>query len=119
MTITFSHQDKILTINQLDYCTPDLHPNANTTVPLINDSTSTAQYIGACLFKDPSLMGIFPLSAPDLPIVAHVNMISFGGSYDPRRVPSPLASSLLVPQDPIPLPSSSLGEPPATCNHKI
>lgn len=64
-------------------------------------------------------MGVFPLSAPDRLIVDLVNMISFGGSYDPRRVPSILSSSLPVPQDPIPLPSSSPGEPLATSNHKI
>jgi hypothetical protein len=88
------HQGKIVTINQLDYCTSDLCPHANTTVPLISNSTFAAQSIGAGLFKDSCLMGVFPLSASDIPKIAPINMISFGGSYDPRRV---LSSSLTVP----------------------
>ena len=34
-------------------------------------------------------------------------------------MPSPIASSLPISQDPIPLPSSSPSEPLATSNHKI
>ena len=64
-------------------------------------------------------MEVFPLPAPDLPTVAPINMISFGGSYDPRRVPSPLSYSLPVPQDPTLVPFSSPSEPLATSNHKI
>ena len=35
--LRFPHQVKIVTINQLDYCTPDLHPNTNYTMPLISE----------------------------------------------------------------------------------
>ena len=57
-----------------------------------------------------------------LPMVSMVNTISTLsqqslGSSDPWVVLSPIASSLLVSQDPIPLPSSSLGEHIPTSNH--
>ena len=77
--LSFPHRGKIVTINQLDYCTFDLCPNVNNIVPLISESTSTSQSIGASMFKDPCLMGVFPLSAPDIPKVAPINMISFVG----------------------------------------
>ena len=113
------HQGKIVTINLLNYCTLDLRPNANATMPLINEFTFSTQSIGAGMFKDPCLMGVFPLSAPDIPIVAPINMISSIGSYDHRIVPSRIASSLPLSQDHIPLPSSSPSEHLVTNNHKI
>jgi hypothetical protein len=88
--LSFPHQGKIITINQLDFYTPDLRPQANSSVPLISDSISTAQSIGTGLFKDPCLMGVFPLSTPDIPKIAPVNMIFFVGSYDPWVLPCPL-----------------------------
>ena len=59
-----------------------------------------------------------------LPMVATVNTVltlsrQSLGSSDPRVVLSPIASSLPVSQDPIPLPSSSLGEHLSTSNHKF
>ena len=95
---------------------PNLCLNVNTNVPLISESASDAQSIGAGMFKDPCLMGVFPLSTSKIPKLAPINMISSYGSYDPYIVPSPIASSLPVSQD---LPSSSLGEHIATSNHKI
>jgi hypothetical protein len=94
--LSFPHQGKIITVNQLDFCMPNLRTQANSSMPLINDSISTTQSIGTGLFKHPCLMGVFPLPAPDLFIVAPVYMISLGGADDPRRVPSPLASSFLL-----------------------
>ena len=117
--LSYPHQGKIITVNQLDFCTPDLRPQANSSGPLISDSLSTTQSIRTGLFKDPCLIRVFPLPAPGLSTVAPIHMISLGGSDSPWRVHSPLASSLPVPQDPIPLPSSSPSEPPATSNHKI
>jgi len=68
---------------------PDLHPHANTSVPLISDSTSTAQSNRIGLFEDPCLMAFFPLSVPDIPKIVPINMISFVGSYDPWVIPLP------------------------------
>lgn len=87
--LSFPHQGKIITVNQLDFCTPDLRPQANSSVPLISDSLSTAQSIGTCLFKDPCLVGVFPLSALDIPKIAPVHMISSISSYDPWVIPCP------------------------------
>jgi hypothetical protein len=115
----FPHQGKIVTINQLDYCMPDLHPNANSTVPLNTKSASATQSIGKGMFKDLCLMGVFPLPPPDIPNVAPINMISSDGSYDPRITPSPIASSLPLSQYPTPLPSPLPGEHLTTSNHKI
>lgn len=58
-------------------------------MPLISDSTSTAQSIGTGMFKDPCLMGVFPLSAPDIPKISLVNMISSVSSYNPWVMPCP------------------------------
>ena len=68
---------------------PDLHPNATSIVPLITESTSAAQSIGACMFKDPCLMGVFPLSTFDIPKIVPINMISYVCSYDPWVIPLP------------------------------
>ena len=85
----FPYQGKIVTINQLDSCMSDLRPNANSTIPLFSESASTAQSIGEGMFKDPCLIGVFPLSAPDIPKIAPINMISSIGSYDPWVIPLP------------------------------
>ena len=88
-------------------------------VLLINDSISTGQSVGTGLFKDPCLMGVFALPADDLSTVAPIHLISLGGPIAPRRVPSLLSFLFPVPQDPIPLLSSSLGKYLMTSNHKI
>ena len=75
----FPHQGKIVTINQLHYCTPNFCPNANTMVPFISESACVSQSIGVGMFKDPCLMVVFPLSTLDVPNVAPINMISYGG----------------------------------------
>ena len=65
--LRFPRQGKIVTINQIDYCTLDLHPNGNSIIPLITESASVAQSIGEGMFKDPCLMGVFSLSASNIP----------------------------------------------------
>ena len=90
--LSFPHQGKIVTINQLNYCMPDLPSNTNTIVLLISESASISQSIGAGMFTYPCVMGVFPMSAPDIPTIAPINMISYIGSYDPRIFPSFIAS---------------------------
>ena len=58
--ISFPHQGKIVTIDQLDFYTTDLRTNTETTIPLGGDSSSKLEMIGVELFKDLSLMGVFP-----------------------------------------------------------
>lgn len=75
--LSFPHQGKIITINLLDFCMPNLRPRDICSVPLISDSILTAQSIGMTMFKDPCLMRVFPLYAPDIPKIAPVNMNFF------------------------------------------
>jgi hypothetical protein len=92
--IYFPHQGKIVTIDQLDYCTPDLRANPSTNMPFIGESSGGYESIGVGMFKDPFLMGIFPLPAPDTTHITPINMIFSStsgslGSVDPWVVPHP------------------------------
>ena len=88
-TISFPHQGKIAIVDQLDFCTSDLRTNTESTIPLIGDSSSKPEIIGAGLFKDSSLMRIFPSSPSDPPLTVPINMISTHTSFDPLIIPHP------------------------------
>ena len=65
-----------MTIDQLDYCTPDLNNFVANNIPLLGQSNLKYESVGVGLLKDSSLMGIFPLPPPDPPHeVAMLNMI--------------------------------------------
>ena len=87
--VRFPHQGKIVSIDQLDYCSPNVRFDATANVPLVN-SHAAPELIGAGLFKDPCLMGVFPPPVPDA-FVAPINMISSVGTFmgDPWILPSP------------------------------
>ena len=73
--VHFPHQGKIVSIDQLDYCTPNIRFDAVSNVPLVSNSHGVPKLIGAGLFKDPCLMGVF------MPPIHHafvipINMIS-------------------------------------------
>jgi hypothetical protein len=93
--LRFPHQGKIITIDQLVFCTPDLGSNAGSNVPFVGDTTQYFVNIGVGMFKDTSLMGIFPLPPPSPTAhIAPINMISSFtsgslGSFDPWVVPHP------------------------------
>jgi hypothetical protein len=72
--VHFAHQGKIICIDQLDYCIPNVQFDAASNVPLVN-SHAVPELIGARLFKDPCLIWVFPLPVPDA-FVAPINMIS-------------------------------------------
>jgi hypothetical protein len=91
-----THQGKIVTINQLDYYTPDAHTQMNKNIHFLGDSKITYESVGVGLLKYSSLMGNFPTPlAPTTKHIAMVNMIlnmshqSFE-SFDPWIMPSPL-----------------------------
>ena len=69
--VQFPHQDKIITINQLDYCTPETNIHSN--VPFVKNSKVVIQDVGVGMFKDSSLMGTFtippPISTPETTLV--------------------------------------------------
>jgi hypothetical protein len=59
-------------------------------VPLVNNSHAVLELIGAGLFKDPCLMGVFLPPVPDA-FIAAINMISSIGTFvgDPWILPDP------------------------------
>ena len=64
-TLQFPHQDKIVTIDQLDYCIPDIRNHGANNVPFVEDSKLSYESVGVGLLKYSSLMGNFPLSSPN------------------------------------------------------
>ena len=89
--VCFPYQGKIVSIDQLDYCTPNVRFDATSNVSLVN-SHVVLELIGAGLFKDPCLMGVFLPHVPDA-FVAPINMISSVGTSmgDPWILPDPTA----------------------------
>ena len=87
--VHFPHQGKIVSIDQLDYYSPNVRFDAATNVLWVN-SHAVLELIGAGLFKDPCLMGVFPPLFPDA-FVAPINMISSVGTFvgDPWILPNP------------------------------
>jgi hypothetical protein len=63
--VKFPHQGKIITVDQLDFCTPDVRINPNVNVPFIGESSLGCESIRVGLY--PSLMGNFPLPPPEIP----------------------------------------------------
>ena len=66
--LKFPHEGKIIIVDQLSFFTSSSENN----VPYV-DQIPFLDSIGPCLFKDPTLMGIFPLPPPN---TVQVNMIS-------------------------------------------
>jgi hypothetical protein len=108
--VQFPHQGKIVTVDQLDFCTIDAHTPATNNIPFLGDHKIMYESIGVGLLKDSSLMGTFPTPLP--PTTHHistVDMISTVAyqsleSFDPWIVPSPLEFDALgdtVPLSPI------------------
>jgi hypothetical protein len=94
--VQFPHQGKIVTIDQLDYCTPDARTPATNNIPFLGDHKITYESVGVGLLKDSTLMGTFPAPLPPTTQhIATINMISTMAyqsleSSDPWIVPSPL-----------------------------
>ena len=99
--VQFPHQGKIVTVDQLDFCTPDARIPATNNIPFLGYHPVTYESVGVGLLKDSILMGTFPTPLP--PTVHHVatvNMISTMPyqsleSSDPWIVPSPLEFDVL------------------------
>jgi hypothetical protein len=94
--VQFPYQGKIVTIDQLDYCTPDARTPATNNIPFLGDTKITYESVGVGILKDSSLMGTFPTPLP--PTSQHISMINMIStmayqsyeSSDPWVVPSPL-----------------------------
>jgi hypothetical protein len=111
--VQFPHQGKIVTIDQLDYCTPDARTPATNNIPFLGDHKITYESVGVGILKDSSLMGTFPAPLP--PTTQHIstiNMISTMAyqsleSSDPWLVPSPLEFDALGDAMPLSLAEAS------------
>ena len=67
--IRFPHQGKIFTIDQLSFFASSSDGN----IPFVEHTSKSYESLGPGLFKDPALMGVFPLPPPN---VASVNMVT-------------------------------------------
>jgi hypothetical protein len=68
--VQFPHQGKIVTIDQLDFYTPDAHIPATNNIPFLGDHPVTYESIRVGLLKDSNLMGTFPTPLP--PTAHHI-----------------------------------------------
>ena len=59
-TLQFPHQEKIVTIFQLEYYFPDITATMTNNVPMLGKSPPPYQSVGVGILKDSSLMGVFP-----------------------------------------------------------
>ena len=59
--VQYPHQGKIITIDQLELFNPNSQTNADKIVPLSGQSHPQYEHIVLGLFKDSSLLGVFPL----------------------------------------------------------
>jgi hypothetical protein len=95
-SVQFPHKEKIVTIDQLDFCTTDAHAPATNNIPFLGDHKITYESIGVGLLKYSSLMGTFPTPLPPTTHhIATVDMIFTVAyqsleSYDPWIVPCSL-----------------------------
>ena len=76
--LQFPHLENIVTIDQLDICTPDFTTPTTNNIPMLGKSPPPYQSIGVGMLKDSALMGVFPFAPPGME-VATMNMISTTG----------------------------------------
>jgi hypothetical protein len=94
--VQFPHQGKIVSIDQLYYCTPEGRTQMTNNIPFLGDSKITYESVGVGLLKDSFLMGTFPtLLPPTTQYISMFNMISTMAhrsfeSSDPWIILSPL-----------------------------
>ena len=62
--IQFLLDEKVITVDQLSFCTPDYSPLPSGSVPLVGGGTDSYVSIGTGLLKASSRMGCFPLQPP-------------------------------------------------------
>ena len=69
---------KIVTIDQLEFFSPDVTTPTANNIPILGQSPPPYQLIGVGMMKDSSLMVVFPFAPPSMEVVT-VNMISMTG----------------------------------------
>ena len=63
-TLQFPHLGNIVTIDQLDYCMPDVKTPMTDNIPMLGQSPPPYQSIGVGMLKYSTLMGVFPSVPP-------------------------------------------------------
>ena len=63
-TLQFPHLGEIVTIDQLDLCSPDVTIPTTNNIPMLGKSPSPYQLVGVGMLKDSTLMGVFPSTPP-------------------------------------------------------
>ena len=81
-TVKFPHLGRIITIDQIDFCTLDVTTSMANNIPMLGQSPPSYQSIGVGMLKDSSLMGIF-LSTPPSTDTTTVHMIT-SFYYEPK-----------------------------------
>ena len=74
-TVQFLLLGRIVTIDQLYFCTPDVTTSMANNIPMLGQSPPPYQLIGVAMLKDSSLMGIFPSTPPSMDTMT-VHMIA-------------------------------------------
>ena len=75
--LQFPHQGKIVTIDQLDFCSPAVTYTMENDVPLLGKSPPPYHTIGVGILKYSSLIKVFlSISSPPTTQISIVNMIS-------------------------------------------
>jgi len=59
-TVQFPHQEKIVTINQIDFYNPDAPTNTTNSVHLLGHSKPHFEAIAVVLLKDSPIIKVFP-----------------------------------------------------------
>ncbi len=62
--ICFPHNGKIVTVDQLTFHRPE-STSATSTIPMVGNTSDNLESVGARLFKDSSLLGIFSIPPPN------------------------------------------------------
>ena len=81
-TPEFPHLGKIVTIDQLDFCSSDVTTPTVNNIPMLGQSPPPYQSIGVGVMKDSTLMVVFPSTPPSTKVMT-MNMISMT-SYSPK-----------------------------------
>jgi hypothetical protein len=94
--VQFPHQGKIVTVDQLDFCTTDARTPTTNNIPFLGDHKITYESIGVGLLKYSSLMGTFPTPLPPTTHhIATIDMISIAADQSLESSDPWIVSSLL------------------------
>jgi hypothetical protein len=116
-TMMFTHNEKIVTINQVSHYEPNPSANLDNILPLIHTNQDAYPLVemGPGIFKDPSLLGTYHGAPPLLHPTNQVCVISSNGTHTEDTLPPTKASFIsdgpVVTETPPPNPPGHLSTP--------